>query len=414
MPIDFTLTPEQQRLRADARAFAGDVLSGVAPATRDLTTPQARFAATKPFYEQVVEAGFLRRLIPKPLGGEASGVIDMAVLAEEFHAVDANVSLTLLGTMLGLFPVLLGGSPDQTARFIAPFVTTHGAPLAAFAFSEPGGSANFAAPPPAEGVRTQARLEQGEWVISGAKKWVSSATGWEGAGADLLTVVCRTDPAAPPERGISIVAVPGPATGIVLERAIDSVGHRAHLLPVFRLDGVRVPQGNLIGSPGTGKDLVEACFTGTAPLIGVFAVGLMRAAFDFALRFARTEARGGAAPIIGHQAVGYALADAKTAIEAVRSLSLRAVHAFDTQAPGALELALHAKVFGSETAVRVIAELMRVVGIDSYDRNLPLGDLLQDALVLPLFDGGNMGVRRRQLHTLMQAPDYDPLTAAGG
>src|SRR5271155_1128676 len=117
MPIDFTLTPEQQRLRADARAFAGDVLSGVAPAPRDLTTPQARFAATKPFYEQVVAAGFLRRLIPKPLGGEASGVIDMAVLAEEFHAVDANVSLTLLGTMLGLFPVLLGGSPDQKARF---------------------------------------------------------------------------------------------------------------------------------------------------------------------------------------------------------------------------------------------------------------------------------------------------------
>jgi nitroalkane oxidase len=75
---------------------------------------------------------------------------------------------------------------------------------------------------------------------------------------------------------------------------------------------------------------------------------------------------------------------------------------------------LHAKVFGSETAVRVIADLMRVVGIDSYDRNLPLGDLLQDALVLPLFDGGNMGVRRRQLHTLVQGPDYDPLAAAGG
>ena len=176
---------------------------------------------------------------------------------------------------------------------------------------------------------------------------------------------------------------------------------------------VHTPADHLIGPRGGGKALAEACFTGTAPIVGFFAVGLMRAAFDCALNFVKTEKRGGAAPIISHQAVGYALADAKMAIEAVRSLSLRAAQAFDTQAPSALELALHAKVFGSETAVRVISDLMRVVGIDSYDRTLPLGGLLTDALVLPLFDGGNMGVRRRQLHELMQMPDYDPLAASG-
>lgn len=414
MPIDFTLTPEQQRLRADARAFARDVLSKVGAATQDLPTPLARFAATRPFYEQTVAAGFLRRLIPVPLGGEGTGVVDMAVLAEEFHAVDVNISLTLLGTMLGLFPVLLAGTPEQAGRIFAPFAARKGAPLAAFALSEPGGSANFAAPAPAEGVRTRARLEGDHWVISGAKKWVSSGTGWDGKGPDLLTVVCRTDPDAAPESGISVIAVSGPAEGIVLDRAIDSVGHRAHLQPEFRLNDVHTPADHLIGPRGGGKALAEACFTGTAPIVGIFAVGLMRAAFDYALNFTKTEKRGGAKPIISHQAVGYALADAKMAIEAVRSLSLRAAHAFDTQAPAALELALYAKVFGSETAVRVISDLMRVVGIDSYDRTLPLGGLLADALVLPLFDGGNMGVRRRQLHELMQMPDYDSLAASGG
>ena len=413
MPIDFTLTPEQQRLRADARTFARDVLSKVRAATQDLPTPLARFAATQPFYQQAVAAGFLRRLIPAPLGGQGTGVVDMAVLAEEFHAVDVNVSLTLLGTMLGLFPVLLGGTPRQAERIFAPFTSGQGTPLAAFAFSEPGGSANFAAPAPAEGLRTQARLDGDHWVISGAKKWVSSGTEWDGNGADLLTVVCRTDRDAPPESGISVIAVHGPAEGIVLDRAIDSIGHRAHLQPQFRLNDVRTHADNLLGPRGGGKALVEACFTGTAPIVGIFAVGLMRAAFDCALNFAKTEMRGGAAPIISHQAVGYALADAKMAIEAVRSLSLRAAHAFDTQASGALELALHAKVFGSETAVRVISDIMRVVGIDSYDRALPLGGLLADALVLPLFDGGNMGVRRRQLHELMQMPNYDPLATSG-
>ena len=182
MPIDFTLTPEQQRLRADARAFARDVLVKVAPATQDLPTPLARFTATQPFYQQAVAAGFLRRLIPAPLGGQGTGVVDMAVLAEEFYAVDVNVSLTLFGTILGLFPVLLGGTPQQAERIFAPFTSGQGTPLAAFAFSEPGGSANFAARGPAEGVRTQARLENDHWVISGAKKWVSSGTDWEGKG----------------------------------------------------------------------------------------------------------------------------------------------------------------------------------------------------------------------------------------
>ena len=181
-----------------------------------------------------------------------------------------------------------------------------------------------------------------------------------------MTVVCRTDPNAPPERAISVIAVTGPAPGVMLERAIDSIGHRAHLLPEFRLDGVRTSADNVIGSVGGGRGLVEACFTGTAPIVGMFAVGLMRAAFDAALTFARTERRGGAVPIIEYQAVGYALADAKTAIEAVRTLSWRAAHAVDAHTPGALELALHAKVFGSETAVRIITDLMRVVGVDSF------------------------------------------------
>ena len=119
MSIDFTLTPEQQRLRADARAFACDVLSEVGSATKDLPTPLVRFAATRPFYEQTIAAGFLSRLIPAPLGGRGTGVVDMTVLAEKFHAVDVNISLTLLGTVLGLFPVLLGGTPEQAARFFA-------------------------------------------------------------------------------------------------------------------------------------------------------------------------------------------------------------------------------------------------------------------------------------------------------
>lgn len=412
MAIDFTLTPQQRELQLEARGFAGDVLAG-ARLAESLPTPEERFLATRPAYEAMVAAGFLRKCIPIPAGGENAGLLDMAIMAEEFYSVNASITLTMLGTVLGLLPILLGGTPEQCGRLLGPFLKRSGAPLAGFCSSEPGGSANAASPPPGEGVRTSAKLEGGRWVINGRKKWVSSATGWDRKGADVLCVVCRTDSDAPPDKAISIIAVERPTPGIVFERAIDSVGHRAHLTPQFGLENVSAPQQNMLGQRGGGLALTAASFTGTAALVGIFGVALMRAAFEFALHFARTERRGGIHPIIEHQAVGYALADAKIAIEAARYLSWRACHAVDSQSPAADELAIQAKIFGSETAVRVIADLISVVGVESYDHEIPLGRLLQDALALPIFDGGNIGVRRRQLHTILKGPDYAPLLASG-
>ena len=413
MAIDFTLTPAQRELQLEARTFAKDVLAG-ATAAELLATPEERFLATRPTYEAMVAAGYLRKCIPAPAGGDNAGLVDMAILAEEFYSVNASVTLTMLGTVLGLLPILLGGTPEQCGRLLASFLKKTGAPLAAFCFSEPGGSANAASAAPGEGVRTTGRREGDNWIINGAKKWTSSATGWDRKGADVLCVVCRTDASAPPEQGVSIIAVEGPSSSLVFERAINAIGHRAHLVPQFALKNVMAPQSNLLGQEGAGLALTAGAFTATAALVGIFGVALMRAAFDFALRFARTEKRGGVHPIIEHQAVGYALADAKTSIEAARYLSWRACHALDTMSPAAEEVAVQAKIFGSETAVRVITDLMRVVGIDSYDHEAPFGRLLQDALALPIFDGGNMGIRRRQLHALFMRPDYDPLAASVG
>jgi alkylation response protein AidB-like acyl-CoA dehydrogenase len=412
MAIDFTLTAQQRDLQRSSRKFANEVLEE-AKAAELLATPEERFLATKPIYQAMVAAGYLRKCIPAPAGGDNAGLMDMAILAEEFYSVNPSVTLTMLGTVLGLLPILLGGTPDQCQRLLAPFLKTSGAPLAGFCSSEPGGSANAASPPPGEGVRTTAKREGDNWVINGRKKWVSSATGWDRKGADVLCVVCRTDPAAPPDAAISIIAVEAPVEGLVFERAIDTIGHRAHLVPQFGLQNIVTPRHNLLGLEGSGLALTVAAFTGTAALVGIFGVALMRAAFDFALHFARTEKRGGIHAIIEHQAVGYALVDAKTTIEAARYLTWRACHAVDSRSPAADELAIQAKIFGSEAAVRVITDLMRVVGIDSYDHEAPLGRLLQDALALPIFDGGNMGIRRRQLHTMFKRSDYDPLAASG-
>jgi butyryl-CoA dehydrogenase len=395
------LSGRQRELRSRSRQVAVDVLRDVKTAAEGLPSPQERFAATKPAYEKLVADGLLRACLPRSAGGDSQGLLDTAIVAEELYCGNPSVALTLLGTVLGLQPVLAGGTGEQQQRLLAPFLSGAGAPLAAFCSSEPGG-----------GLRSYAYRHGDHWIINGRKKWVSSATGWDGKGADLLCVVCRTDRQAPPEQGASVIVVEKPAEGIVLERVIDSPGYRAHLLPEFSLHDVTASAQNLLGREGAGLALSGQSFTGAAAPVGVFGVALLRSAFDHTLRFARTERRGGSGPVIEHQAVGYALADAKTSIEAARALSWRACRAVDAGHPAAPELANHAKIFGSETAVRVITDLMRVVGVDSYDDADPLNGLLQDALALPLLAGGNAGVRRRALHALLQSPGYNPLSAA--
>lgn len=104
MAIDFTLTPEQRELRSEARKFAKEVLAGVRMATDTLPTAEERFLATRPTYEAMVAAGYLRKCIPAPAGGDGNGLVDMAILAEEFYSVNASVTLTMLGTVLELCP----------------------------------------------------------------------------------------------------------------------------------------------------------------------------------------------------------------------------------------------------------------------------------------------------------------------
>src|SRR5215469_46932 len=131
MAIDFRLNSHQRALQLESRAFAADVLASARTAEL-LPTPEERFRATKPVYEAMVVAGFLRKCIPASAGGENAGLIDMAVMAEEFYSVNASVTLTMLGTFLGLLPIALGGTPEQVGRLLKPFLKKSGTPLAGF------------------------------------------------------------------------------------------------------------------------------------------------------------------------------------------------------------------------------------------------------------------------------------------
>jgi nitroalkane oxidase len=411
MAIDFQLSEAQQALQKGARAFASDVLRQVAPTIAPIVRPEDRFYATQPFYKAMVEAGFIKALLPVSIGGSALSTLDFALAAEELAAADVNVPTALLGTGLGLHAVLHHGTEEQKQRFLPDFVED-GSRLAALAFTEVTGGANYDNPDPSVGVQTFARLEGDSWVINGAKHYTTNGTGWDGKGAHLYSVICRTDPTLSPQASLAIIMVPGNTPGIEIAGILDTVGHRATISPRIHFNNVRVPASNIVGKPGDGIAMVEGAFAWTAALIGAACVGVMRTAFDIALQFARTDKRSGTVPVIEHQNVGFMLADIKMRIEAARYLTWKACHQLDLTEGRSRELAIITKVHCSELCVQAVYDTLRVVGVDAYTDLYPLAGLMQDALCFPLYDGGNMGVRRRQLHALLRSPDYDAMASA--
>lgn len=409
MAISFTLTNEQEQLKQVARSFAREHLRPLMAAVSQETDPLQRALLFRPVMEKAVQAGFLKSLIPAPFGGMASSGVDAAIFIEELASESPDFMISMAGPLIALAPVYEVGTPEQITRFVAPFLADKGAPLAAMAYSEPGGSANFDAEAPAEGVRTRAVLDGDEWVINGSKAWASHLGGWDGDGPDLMTIVCRTD------KGVSlIVAEREHLRGhIDVDEYYDLPGLRGCLTTRVTLRDLRVPQGNLLGTEGDGVRLTRNAFQASGASIGTFSVAAMRQAFGIALRFAQAEKRGGLLPIIEHQAVSDILADAKGKLEAVRLLSWSALDAVISGRPGASELALHAKIFGSETGLDVINDLIKAVGVIAYDTNFPMLRHLMDVLAYPIIEGGNVGVRRRQLQAMMSDPAYDPLAASG-
>lgn len=410
MSIDFTLSETQRDIQESARSFATRFLTPIGEKVDRISDPWDAFLATREAYREMAHAGFTKCFIPHEYDGLGFSMIEIAIAAEELARVDLNVATTLLGSGLGLQPILQYGTPEQKKRFLKDFADdAEGDLLASFAFTDVAGGANFDSNDPQGGMKTTATLENGYWIINGQKHYTTNGTGWTKRGAHLFTVVCRTDKSKGADESLAVIAVPGETPGIEVVSVYDKLGHRGVVTPAVNFTNVRVPANNLIGRPGLeGKKIVGGAFTWTAALIGGACVGVMKTAFEHALNFARTEKRLGAGPVIQHQSIGYRLADMKMGIEASRYLTWKGCHDFQQSNGKDEELAIMTKVYASEMCVKVVQEAMRVIGVDSYIKDSPMSLLLRDAICFPLYDGSNDGIRRRQLHALLQDPDFNP------
>ncbi|KAI4213318.1 MAG: hypothetical protein LQ351_004059 [Letrouitia transgressa] len=419
--IDFSLSAEQAQTQQNARAFAAGFLDGARASYTALPNGPARFQSTKPILQQATALGLVRGLIPSSLGGTGSGLVDSCLAVEELHAVEPSVALTLLANGLGLSPLIMGGSSEQQKEFLTPFLNTEGSPLASLVFSEPEGSANFFEIG-GKGMQTTASKEGDRWTLNGEKVWATNCAGWDFKGADLQVVACRdaSSTSKSHEESAMILLVtrelieanePGAFTVV---KHLETPGHTACSGPHVKFSNLRVPESYVLAAPGSSKavQLIQAAFTSSAVIVGAMSVGVMRAAFDCAFKFAKTHDAGGTVKLIERQSVADLLIDIKMRVEAARVLTWKAAHTLDRGTKSGPELAYEAKIWCSEAAVKSCTDAMKVVGISSYSNEYPLATYLADATVLPIFDGGNVGIRRRQIQQLFLAEDHDPWAPA--
>jgi alkylation response protein AidB-like acyl-CoA dehydrogenase len=206
------------------------------------------------------------------------------------------------------------------------------------------------------------------------KMWATNCCGWDDRGADLQCLVCRfsqdgkdQDPKADPADSIMILLV----TREVVEnneqsayqvlKHLEITGHSSTAGPHTRFVEFRVPGRNLLAAPGKGAEIVSLSFTSSACLVGAMSVGVMSAAFEAALEFAKSDSRGGAQALLSRQSVSDLLMDIKMRTDAARFLTWKAANAFDNG--NGLEICLEAKIYCSDLAVKSVVDAMSAVGM---------------------------------------------------
>jgi len=362
--LNLDLSEEHELLRRTVREFAEE---RIAPAAEELDR-EHRFP-----YEivaELAELGLMGIPIPEEYEGAGGDTLAYTLAVEELTRVDSSVAITLCAhTSLGTQPIHLFGTEAQKAEWMPQL--TSGRRLGAFGLTEPEAGSD------AGNTRTRARLEDGEWVIDGAKQFITNA-GTDISG--LVTITARTGP-----EEISNLLVPNGTPGYAQGEPYRKMGWNASDTRPLSFTDCRVPEENLLGRRGAGfRQFLHILDIGR---IGVAAmgVGLAQGALDQALAYAKARKAFGR-PIVKFQAIQAKLADMATEIEAARLLTYKAARLKDAGRPFTLTAA-QAKLKTGRLAVRCADEAVQIHGGYGYMEEYPVCRFYRDAKVLTIGEG---------------------------
>ncbi|HYC81979.1 MAG TPA: acyl-CoA dehydrogenase family protein [Solirubrobacterales bacterium] len=367
--MDFNLTDEQRLLRDTVRDFAR---AEVAPVAEELDR-------TKSFpYEIVAKLGALGLMgipFPQEYGGGGADTLSYALAVEELARVDSSVCITMAAhTSLGTMPIYLWGSDEQKAEWLPQLCS--GERLASFGLTEPEAGSD------AGNVRTTARLEEGEWIVNGAKQFITNS-GTDISGCVAITAATGTD-----ERGrkeISNLLVPAGTPGYEVGEAYRKMGWNASDTRPLTFDDCRLPESALLGRRGEGFKNFLHILDGGRIGVAAMGVGLAQGALDEALAYAK-ERKAFGQQISKFQTIQAKLADLSAQIEAARLLTWRAAMEKDAGQSFTLTAA-QAKLLTGRLAVRATEEAVQIHGGYGFIEEYPVCRFYRDAKILTIGEG---------------------------
>ena len=378
------LTGEQRELRDWVHGFALEV---VRPAGAEW---DEREETPWPIIQEAAKIGLYGFESLAGLWADPSG-LSLPIVNEELFWGDGGIAMSIFGTTLAVAAIFSSGTPDQLAEWVPQCYGDAAEPkVASFCVSEPDAGSDVAA------LRTRATYDEAtdEWVINGQKAWATN-----GGIADVHVVVATVDRELG-TRGHAAFVVPPGTAGVGSARKIKKHGLRAsHTADVF-LDDVRVPGSCLLG----GKEALDArlararegarsktqaamqTFELSRPTVGAQAVGIARAAYEYALDYAKKRTAFGR-PIIDNQAIAFTLADMKTEIDCARLLVWRAAWMGRTGKPFEAGEGSMSKLKAGEVAVWATERAIQILGGAGYDRAHPVERMHRDAKIYTIFEG---------------------------
>jgi alkylation response protein AidB-like acyl-CoA dehydrogenase len=366
--MDFDLTVEQEAFRGVVREFAEEV---VAPQAAE-SDREERFPVD--VVKQMGALGLFGLPFPEEYSGSDADAITLCLAIEELGRVDQSIGITL-SAAVGLAGMMIHrfGTDEQKERWLTPLC--RGEALGSFALTEPDAGSDAAA------ARTTARLDNGEWVIDGAKAFITNS------GTPLTTfhvVAAATEPGGGP-KGLSTIVVPADVKGIVVEQSYRKLGWHASDTHGLTFEGCRVPEQNLLGERGRGFPQCLESLTGARISISALAVGLAQACLDASVAYAKERTAFGR-PIGANQMIQSKIADMRAKVETARLATYRAAWLKDQGRPHVAEASL-AKLVASEAAVDCAREAVQIHGGAGFIEESPVARYYRDAKVLEIGEG---------------------------